>query len=208
MSRPLVLFLPSAHTLLRSSSSCSLRHVCVRARTRPRKRAGTERTCSWSTYGTARQTYSTLLLLVRGAVTYARLSKVARACQFDEVWRPLEHYCNDKMNRRSILSSFINWYYCVRMCTRSRVCACMYECVWGRAYLHIHISEMRVLFDVARSLLFITVLPTENRKKKSTLDYTLRPEKMMHLPRWWLTVIFTSCYVMYYVISYQMEYLV
>ena len=77
-----------------------------------------------------------------GAVTYARLSKVARACQFDEVWRPLEHYCDDKMNRRSILSSSINWYYCVRITVRvcvyvrarararACVCVCVCVCVW------------------------------------------------------------------------------
>lgn len=49
--------------LVFSASVC----MCMRARarTRPRKRAGTGRTCSRSTYGAARQTYSTLLLLVR-----------------------------------------------------------------------------------------------------------------------------------------------
>lgn len=85
MSRPLVLFRPPrARSLLRSSSSCSL-HSCMRARTRPRKCAGTGAYMQpehlWRS--TPNVFYS--ITISSGAVTYARLSKVARACQFDEV---------------------------------------------------------------------------------------------------------------------------
>jgi len=67
------------------------------------------------------------------------------------------------------------------------VCVCV--SVWTNAYLRPRWGNS---FDVARSLSFITALSIK-KQKKSSFGYVLRPEKMMHLLRWWLTVIFTRC---------------
>lgn len=70
MSHPLLLFLPSARSYPRSSSSCPLRTCAGYAHTRPRKRVLVRGMvhAAGALMGAARQTYSTLLLLVRGGI--------------------------------------------------------------------------------------------------------------------------------------------